>query len=267
MKNSYNIIPAPAELIMLKGAFTVDDKTAMVVSPLTGETALAARFLADMLSKSAMITLPVSDNSKAGSNSIFMIIDTALTTGPEGYVLEVTKKKIELRSTTAEGLFHGVQTIRQLLPPQVEVSGGLTGEIRPVVPACVITDEPRFRYRGMHLDVSRHIFPVEEIKKYIDVLALHKFNTFHWHLTDDQGWRIEIKKYPNLMTVGSQRKETLVGHGGRPPFVYDGIPHGGYFTQEEIREIVKYASDRFITIIPEIEMPGHAMAALASYPV
>jgi hexosaminidase len=267
MKNSYNIIPAPAELIMLKGAFTVDDKTAMVVSPLTGETALAARFLADMLIKSAMITLPVSDNSKAGSNSIFMIIDTALTTGPEGYVLEVTKKKIELRSTTAEGLFHGVQTIRQLLPPQVEVAGGLTGEIRPVVPACVITDEPRFRYRGMHLDVSRHIFPVEEIKKYIDVLALHKFNTFHWHLTDDQGWRIEIKKYPNLMTVGSQRKETLVGHGGRPPFVYDGIPHGGYFTQEEIREIVKYASDRFITIIPEIEMPGHAMAALASYPV
>jgi hexosaminidase len=125
-----------------------------------------------------------------------------------------------------------VQTIRQLLPPQVEVAGGLAGEVRPVVPACVITDEPRFSYRGMHLDVCRHIFPVEEVRKYIDILALHKINTFHWHLTDDQGWRIEIKKYPNLMTVGSQRKETLAGHGGRPPFVYDGIPHGGYFTRK-----------------------------------
>jgi hexosaminidase len=267
MTNNYNIIPAPVELVMLKGAFTVDDKTGIVVSPLNGETTLAAGFLADMLRMSAMVALPVSESDRPRNNTVFMVIDTTLTTGPEGYTLEVTKKKIILRSATAAGLFRGVQTIRQLLPAQVEVAGGLAGEVRPTVPACMITDNPRFSYRGMHLDVCRHFFTVEEIKKYIDILALHKFNTFHWHLTDDQGWRIEIKKYPNLMTIGSQRKETLVGHGGRPAFVYDGVPHGGYFTREEIRDIVKYASDRFITVIPEIEMPGHAMAALASYPV
>ena len=266
MTNSYNIIPAPAGLIMLKGGFTVNDKTGIVVSPMNSETELAAQFLADKLRMSASAPVEVSEGRKADKNNIIMVIDTTLTTGPEGYVLKITKKKIELSSTTAAGLFHGVQTIRQLLPPQVEVEGGLAGEIIPFVPACMITDEPRFTYRGMHLDVCRHFFTVEEVKKYIDILALHKINTFHWHLTDDQGWRIEIKKYPNLMTVGSQRKETLVGHGGRPPFVYDGIPHGGYYTQEEIKEVVKYASERFITIIPEIEMPGHAVAAIASYP-
>jgi hexosaminidase len=134
------------------------------------------------------------------------------------------------------------------------------------VPSCEITDEPRFAYRGMHLDVGRHLFPVEYIKRYIDMIALHKMNTFHWHLTEDQGWRIEIKKYPKLTEVGAFRKETIVGHAGKKPAVYDGKPYGGFYTQEDIRDIVAYAKSKFITVIPEIEMPGHSLAALAAYP-
>ena len=266
MLESYSIIPQPAELVILNGGFTIDEKTAVLVSPLDGQTKLAADFLTALLRRSTSLELPVSEGTGEGHNRIMMIIDTTLTVGKEGYTLEVTNRNIILKAPAAEGFFYGVQTIRQLLPPQVEVEGGLAGEIRPVVPACVITDEPRFRYRGMHLDVCRHFFTVDEVKRYLDILALHKMNTFHWHLTDDQGWRIEIKKYPKLTTVGSQRSETLVGHGGRPPFTYDGQPYGGFFTQDDAREVVRYASERFITVIPEIEMPGHATAAVASYP-
>ena len=266
MPESYSIIPQPAELVILNGGFTIDEKTAVLVSPLDGQTKLAADFLTALLRRSTSLELPVSEGTREGHNRIMMIIDSTLTVGKEGYTLEVTNRNIILKAPAAEGLFYGVQTIRQLLPPQVEVEGGLAGEIPPVVPACVITDEPRFRYRGMHLDVCRHFFTVDEVKRYLDILALHKMNTFHWHLTDDQGWRIEIKKYPKLTTVGSQRSETLVGHGGRPPFTYDGQPYGGFFTQDDAREVVRYASERFITVIPEIEMPGHATAAVASYP-
>ena len=266
MPESYSIIPQPAELVILNGGFTIDEKTAVLVSPLDGQTKLAADFLTALLRRSTSLELPVSEGTREGHNRIMMIIDTTITVGKEGYTLEVTNRNIILKAPAAEGLFYGVQTIRQLLPPQVEVEGGLAGEMPPVVPACVITDEPRFRYRGMHLDVCRHFFTVDEVKRYLDILALHKMNTFHWHLTDDQGWRIEIKKYPKLTTVGSQRSETLVGHGGRPPFTYDGQPYGGFFTQDDAREVVRYASERFITVIPEIEMPGHATAAVASYP-
>jgi hexosaminidase len=152
-----------------------------------------------------------------------------------------------------------------LLPVEVENQAVVEG-IKLSVPACEIKDEPRFVYRGMHLDVGRHMFPVASIKRYIDMIALHKMNTFHWHLTEDQGWRIEIKKYPKLTETGAFRKETIVGHAGKPPLVYDGIPYGGFYTQDEVREVIAYAASRFITIIPEIEMPGHALAALASYP-
>jgi hexosaminidase len=267
MKNSYNIIPAPVKLVMLKGGFTVNDRTGIVVSPLNDETTMVADFLADMVERSTTFTMPITEGSKPVKNVIMLSIDTTMATGSEGYTLEVGRKNISVRSPSAAGLFHGVETIRQLLPPQVEADGGLTGEVTPYVPACAITDEPRFSYRGMHLDVCRHMFPVDEIKKYIDILALHKMNTFHWHLTDDQGWRIEIKKYPRLTEVGSQRKETIVGHQGKPPYVFDGKPYGGFYTQDEIMDIVQYANERFINIIPEIEMPGHAVAAIASYPV
>ncbi len=266
MPERYSIIPKPAELVMAKGSFIIDGKTELTVSPLNDETMLPAVFIAEMIRKSAAVPLPVKEGPEEAKNRIVMVLDTAVSDDTEGYTLSVTAKNIVLKSPSAAGLFRGAQTLRQLLPPQVEAEGGLTAEGAAVVPACHITDAPRFSYRGMHLDVSRHFFTVEEVKRYLDIMALHKFNVFHWHLTDDQGWRIEIKKYPELTAVGSQRKETLIGHGGRPPFVYDGTPHGGFYTQDQAREIVKYAADRFITVIPEIEMPGHAVAAIASYP-
>ena len=266
MPERYSVIPKPAELVMARGSFVIDAKTELTVSPLNDQTVLPADFLAGMLRKSASVPMQVKEDAGEGRNRIIMIIDTTASEKSEGYTLSVTHRNIVLKSPSAAGLFRGVQTIRQLLPPEVEAEGGLAGEAAATVPACYIEDAPRFSYRGMHLDVSRHFFTVEEVKRYLDVMALHKFNVFHWHLTDDQGWRIEIKKYPELTTVGSQRSETLVGHGGRPPFTFDGTPHGGYYTHEQVKEIVKYASDRFITVIPEIEMPGHAVAALASYP-
>ena len=180
-------------------------------------------------------------------------------------ILSVTPKEIIIKARTAVGLFYAVQTLRQLLPVEVEKEQKVNGLILSV-PACEIKDEPRFVYRGMHLDVCRHMFPVSFIKRYIDMLALNKMNTFHWHLTEDQGWRIEIKKYPRLTEIGAYRKETLVGHGGKEPYVYDGKPYGGFYTQDEVKDVVAYAKSRFITIIPEIEMPGHALAALAAYP-
>jgi len=155
-------------------------------------------------------------------------------------------------------LKYGIQTLRQLL--------FFAAEGNKTIQNQHISDAPNYTYRGMHLDVARHFMPVDFIKKYIDMMAMLKMNYFHWHLVDDQGWRIEIKKYPKLTEVGSKRKETLTGHGGVKPFEYDGIPHEGFYTQEEIKEIVAYATQRGITIIPEIEMPGHARAAIAAYP-
>lgn len=266
MPERYSIVPKPAQLVIARGSFIIDGKTGISVSPLNDETMLSAGFLAEMLRKSASVPLPVKEGSKVERNRIMVAIDTSASDNEEGYTLSVTSRYIVLKSPSAAGLFRGVQTLRQLLPPQAEMAGGLAGEVAAAVPACYITDAPRFGYRGLHLDVSRHFFSVEEVKRYLDIMALHKFNVFHWHLTDDQGWRIEIKRYPELTDVGSWRKETLIGHGGRPPFTFDGTPHGGYYTQEQAREIVRYAADRFITVIPEIEMPGHAVAAIASCP-
>lgn len=184
----------------------------------------------------------------------------------EGYHLEVLSDSINITAPTAQGLFYGMQTLLQLFPVHIYESDYtlVPQNVAWAVPAINIKDYPRFPYRGMHLDVARHFFPVEFIKKYIDLMAMHKMNTFHWHLTDDQGWRIEIKQYPKLTEIGAWRDSTLVGHYGSG--IYDGERYGGYYSQEEIKEIVEYAQKRHITIIPEIEMPGHASAALASYP-
>ena len=151
------------------------------------------------------------------------------------------------------------------MPVEVENAKMVKGLVLSI-PACAIKDQPQFAYRGMHLDVGRHIFPVSCVKKYIDMIAMHKMNTFHWHLTEDQGWRIEIKKYPRLTTIGGFRKETLIGLGNESPLVYDGKRYGGFYTQEEVKDVVAYARSKFVTIIPEIEMPGHSTAALAAYP-
>ncbi len=173
----------------------------------------------------------------------------------EAYQLTIDQRHITITSDNEQGLFYGLQSLRQLL----------SSNAARRLPQLEINDAPRFPYRGMHLDVARHFFPTDAVKKYIDYLAYYKINTLHWHLTDDQGWRIEIKQYPKLQEVASQRKETIIGRP-QPEAPYDGMPYGGYYTQEEIREVVAYAHDHFINVIPEIELPGHAQAVLAAYP-
>jgi hexosaminidase len=263
-ENVYAIIPAPVSIKEMSGNFTFTGKSKIILSAVNDENKLAADLLARLVKNPTGIILPVIQGNKAASGSVLMSIDTSITNA-EGYTLKVTPQRIIIKARTAVGLFYAVQTIRQLLPPDVE-KDSIVNNLTIKVPSCEIADEPRFVYRGMHLDVCRHMFPVEYIKRYIDMIALHKMNTFHWHLTEDQGWRIEIKKYPKLTEVGAFRKETVVGHADKIPAVYDGKPYGGFYSQEEVRDVVAYARSRFITIIPEIEMPGHALAALASYP-
>ena len=177
----------------------------------------------------------------------------------EEYVLDTRCGKVKITAGSDAGLFWGRQTLLQIIS-QVRAKG----EDR--IPGVLIKDKPAFAYRGAHLDCSRHFFTVDEVKQYIDLIALHKINVFHWHLTDDQGWRAEIKAYPRLTEVGSVRSETIIGHQRNKDKQFDGTPHGGFYTQDEMHDVVKYAAERYITVIPEIEMPGHASAALASYP-
>lgn len=178
------------------------------------------------------------------------------TEHPEKYFLSVSNNLIELKGD-AQGIMRGIYGLIQLIP---------VDEKEKMIQGLEITDYPKFSYRGMHLDVCRHFFSKEEVKRYIDFLALYKFNYFHWHLTDDQGWRIEIKKYPKLTEIGAYRNGTLIGHAGKKPKEYDNIRYSGFYTQEEIKEIIAYANERKITVIPEIEMPGHSLAAVTSYP-
>lgn len=261
---NYALIPAPVSLTELKGEFVFTAKSRIILSTFSDETRLAADCLSHLVANPTGFHTEVTEGKKPEKGSVFMMLDTAMK-NDEGYLLTITPKKIIIKAKSAPGLFYAVQTIRQLMPPDVEKQQVVEG-FRLSVPACEIKDAPRFSYRGMHLDVGRHFFPPEDVKRYIDMMALHKMNTFHWHLTEDQGWRIEIKKYPRLTQVGAFRKETLVGNGEEQPFIYDGKPYGGFYTQDEVRDIVAYAKSKFVTIIPEIEMPGHALAALASYP-
>jgi hexosaminidase len=259
------VIPKPVKMKSLGGDFQFNEKTVIVVSGDDEQQIGVAHYLSKLLSSATGFRPEVNVEDNSEDNSIFLEIDKSITGAPGCYSLLVTESKVSVSAPGVTGLFYGVQTLRQLLPPEIE-SDVLFPDMEWKVPAVEIFDEPAFPYRGLHLDVSRHFFPVSFIKKYIDLLAFHKMNVFHWHLTDDQGWRLEIKKYPMLQEIASQREETLVGHGLEEPFVYDGQPYGGYYTQEEVKEVVKYAEERFVTVIPEIEMPGHAQAALAVYP-
>lgn len=264
MENVYPVIPAPVSLKEIPGRFVFSAKTKIILSVLNNETRLSADLLAKLVANPTGIKMSVTEGRKALRGSVFMSIDTSITKN-EGYYLLVDHSRIIIKAKTPAGLFLAVQTIRQLLPAETEVNT-IIKNFKLSVPACEITDSPRFAYRGMHLDVSRHMFPLETIKKFIDMIALQKMNTFHWHLTDDQGWRIEIRNYPKLTEIGSIRKETITGHLRNKPQVYDGSPYGGFYTQDEVKEVIEYAKSRFITVIPEIEMPGHALAVLASYP-
>jgi hexosaminidase len=249
------LIPMPVDVKPSGEIFTINSATKIV----TGNNSLhnIAVLLNGYLTARGVKQLPMVTTAPA-DNFIFIEIDSSAVTHSEGYQLRIDKKAIRCIGSDAGGVLYGLQTLRQLW---------MAGKTDIKVPGCKIDDQPRFGYRGMALDVSRHLFPVSFIKKYIDLLALYKFNTFHWHLTDDQGWRIEIKKYPKLQSVAAWRNESLIGHKKELPHRFDGKPYGGYYTQQQIKEIVQYATDRHITIIPEIEMPGHASAALAAYPM
>jgi hexosaminidase len=194
------------------------------------------------------------EGSSARPGVIVLKTDSSKQQGDESYVINIKPHRIDITGSKA-GVFYGLQSLKQMLQANNDVK----------IPCGEIKDAPRYAWRGMHLDVCRHFFSVADVKRYIDLLALHKFNVFHWHLTDDQGWRIEIKKYPLLTQVGSMRKETLIGKPSDTAR-YDGTPYGGFYTQQEIKEVVAFAAARHVTVVPEIEMPGHSLAALASYP-
>ncbi|MVM34487.1 family 20 glycosylhydrolase [Spirosoma sp. HMF4905] len=260
--NQYNLIPFPARFSGQNGQFTISSNTRVVIAPATDASVKSvAQLFASQVKTANGLALTVAPTSPAlakGSH-IFFTLNKKLVLGDEGYKLTVTPGKVLVEAATPKGLFYAAQTMRQLLP---------AGQAAPVImPACAITDKPRFGYRGLMLDAGRYFMPVPFVKKFIDLMAMHKQNTFHWHLTEDQGWRIEIKKYPKLTQIGSKRAESIVGqYSQNYPQQFDGKPSGGFYTQEEIKDVVRYAQSRFVTIVPEIEMPGHAQAALAAYP-
>ncbi len=250
------IIPAPVSVKRTSGEFALNQQTVILADSVTNRAVL---FLTGYLQNKAMLHIQLRPNN--GSNPANAVILTSTGTDnlpADGYRLTITPQQVIIAGKGA-GLFYGIQTFIQLMPLERDATVKL--------PCVQIEDYPRFGYRGLMLDVCRHFFSVEFVKKYIDLMAMYKLNTFHWHLTDDQGWRIEIKKYPRLTQVGSQRAQTLIGnYHDRAPQQFDNTPYGGYYTQEQIRDVVKYAADRYITIVPEIEMPGHSEAALAAYP-
>ena len=248
-----NIIPKPVSLKVKQGNFRLDKKTVIVVKDEGDKD--AADFLNDYLQRFYGFSLNITD---AASTNYISLSTKKFVKAPENdehYTLEGTAKSIAIEGDSYAGTFRGVQSLLQLLP--VKKSAALQ------VPLVSISDQPRLKYRGLMLDVARHFFEIDFVKKYIDFIALHKMNTFHWHLTDDQGWRVEIKKYPKLTEVGAYRNGTIIGR--YPGTGNDNIHYGGFYTQEQIKEVVAYAAKRHITVIPEIEMPGHGKAALASY--
>jgi hexosaminidase len=253
------VIPLPASWESLESPFTLQANTVIVA---TEETLNVAQHLATFLRLATGFNFPVEREAK--DNAVWL--ELILSLSKEGYELEVTPTGARLRAATNAGLFYAVQTFKQLLPSAI-FSPNKVENVTWHIQGIRIADEPRFAWRGLHLDVCRHFMPVAFIKKLLNVMALHKLNTFHWHLTDDQGWRIEIKRYPKLTEVGAWRTETMIGHGlSTLPHQFDNTPHGGFYSQDEVREVVAYAHERHITIVPEIEMPGHAQAAVTAYP-
>jgi hexosaminidase len=251
----FPIIPLPQSIAPGMGSLALTPEIGLVAKA-EGDT---VQFVVDYLQNYLQQHHGFQLESGASAKKITFEIDPSFA--GSYYEMLITQKGALIKSATPAGLFHGVQSLLQLVDHYRNPAEALAN-----IPCGYIKDEPRFAYRGMHLDVGRHMFPVAFIKQYIDMLAHYKMNRFHWHLTEDQGWRIEIKQYPKLQTVAAYRPETLVGHYGDQPQTFDGQRYGGYYTQKEVREVVQYAKERFVTIIPEIEMPGHAQAAIAAYP-
>ena len=252
---NYEVVPLPKSITPAKEApFILSTSTHIGYPEGNEKLRQTAVFLSGYIREMTGIETEVTADT-GSSNSIRLVLDRTAVSSPEGYRLKVGKRDITITGSSEAGIFYGIQTLRKSLP--------VTGQKEISFPAVQILDEPEYRYRGMHLDVGRHFFSTDFIKKYIDIIALHNLNTFHWHLTDDQGWRIEIKKYPKLTEIGSKRKESLLNDG---PGKFDGKPYGGFYTQEEVKDIIEYAAERYITVIPEIDLPGHITSALAAYP-
>ena len=257
VKGNLDVIPQPQEIVLARDTtpFIIDRSTTIVYPATNEKMHRTADFLATVIKEMTGTEVRVSDKEKS-SNAIILAVDSTMG-HPEGYKLQITPEKVLLTGGSEAGVFYGIQTIHKALPILKD------GKVAAALPAGTVTDFPRFRYRGFMIDVGRHFFPVSYLKQMIDLMALHNINYFHWHLTEDQGWRIEIKKYPKLTEIGSKRDSTIIDWETKK---FDGKPHSGFYTQDEAREIVRYAADRFITVVPEIDLPGHTTAALASYP-
>lgn len=252
----FGIIPIPNEVTTTEqGEFLLNSDTRIAYPAENAAMKRNAEFLAQFIEQNTGWKLALT--TETTGNNLITLAASLENENPEAYTLTANKEGIRIDGATEAGCFYGIQTLRKALP----VVAGATSEI--TIPAVEVKDAPRFSYRGAHLDVSRHFFTVDEVKSFIDMLALHNINRFHWHITDDQGWRIEIKKYPELTKVGAYRPETVIGHNTGK---YDGTPHEGFYTQEQCRDIVAYAAERHIIVIPEIDLPGHMQAALAAYP-
>lgn len=239
-----SIVPEPKIVIPQPGEFKIQSSTVLQVDG--GLEKVASQVEVYFGTKQKI------QRGTAKKNVIRLRLDKKLKLGDEGYQLNIDPESVEVVASKPAGAFYGVQSLRQLFQND-----------RFAFPSVIIEDQPRFSWRGSHLDVGRHFMPKEWIKKYIDLLAYHKLNVFHWHLTEDQGWRLEIKKYPKLTSIGSKRKATMLKYS---PAEMEEKPYEGFYTQEDAKEIVKYAAERFITVVPEIEMPGHSQAAIAAYP-
>lgn len=251
---NYQVVPLPQEVVLTKGdPFVLNEKTVILYAPDNALQQRNADFLAAYLKEATgktVATAALTDHAEA--HAIVLEAHNA-TTAKEGYALTVDAQQVRISGNSEAGVFYGIQTLRKAIPFAHNV----------VLPPVEIKDYPRFEYRGMHLDVARHFFPVAFIKKYIDMMALHNMNRFHWHLTDDQGWRIESKKHPKLTEVGAIRSKTVLGRNSGE---FDDTPYGGFYTQAQLKEVVKYAQERYITIIPEVDLPGHTLSVLAAYP-
>ena len=271
---SYQIVPQPKSVELTKEPpFLLDSTCVIVCADGDEQMQRNARFLSDYVEHATGLRLALTEKVPKKTKVIRLTL-AQQPMNDEGYRLTVNGRRgtVTIEGGSPRGVFYGVQTLRKALntqPSTANVQSSMFNlqcsifNVQCPLPSVVITDEPRFAYRAMHLDVCRHFFTVEQVKEYIDILALHNMNTFHWHLTDDQGWRIESKKYPRLHEVGSKRRHTVIG---RNIGIYDDTPHGGYYTQEQLREVVRYAQERCINVIPEVELPGHALAILAAYP-
>ncbi len=252
-----NIIPVPNQMEIGEGSFTLDASDMIVYQ--NDQLKSLGDYLRNQILNEVGVNVKIAQK-KIGVTGINLSIDKNISSNSEAYNLDIKEKAIFVSGASKAGVMFGIQTLLQVIYPATYKDASI------ILPVLSVKDEPAFKWRGMHLDVCRHFFSVDFIKHMLDMMAMHKLNTFHWHLTDDQGWRIEIKKYPKLTEISSVRKETMVGHYVEENQVFDGKPYGGFYTQEQIKEVVDYASKLCITVVPEIEMPGHAVAALAAYP-